>query len=154
MTLDHILHIDAPVDVVWKVTEDVDRWPDWTPTVEAARRLDQGAFDVGSTAVLKLPGLPESTWTVTSLTRGERFTWESRVRGIRMVATHEMRPLDASRTESLVRIQMLGPVVVLLWPLLRLVVGRQLPQENTGLQRRSEEIARSGAAGADGPPTT
>lgn len=144
MTLDHQLVIDAPVDLVWKVTEDIDRWPEWTPTVATARRLDPGAFDVGSTAELKLPTLPASTWTVTQLTRGERFTWESRVRATRMVATHEMAPIDADRTESLVRIEMTGPIVTLLWPVFRLMVGRQLAEENRGLKRRCEQIHREG----------
>ena len=58
MTLDHVLQIAAPVEVVWDVTVDVDRWSEWTPTVEAVRRVDEGPFDVGSTAVLKLRWIP------------------------------------------------------------------------------------------------
>ena len=138
MKLTSVLHIDAPTDVVWIVTEDVERWPEWTPTVKSVRRVDQGPFGVGSTALLKLPGLPESTWTVTALTRGEGFTWESRVRGTRMIATHEMKAAGGG-TESVVCIEMSGPVVLLLWPLMRVFGRRLLEQENTGLKGRCEK---------------
>ena len=143
MRLENILRIDAPLDVVWQVTEDVERWPEWTPTVTAARRLDQGPFDVGSTALLTLPRVPESTWTVTSLTRGERFSWETQARGTRMIATHEMTPIDARHTQSLVRIEMIGPIVTLLWPVFRFTGRRLLEQENAGLKRRCEALSRA-----------
>ena len=109
----------------------------------AARRLDQGPFDVGSAALLTLPRVPPSTWTVTALTRNERFSWETHVRGIRMIATHEMAPIDDRQTQSLVRIEMLGPIVTLLWPVFRFAGRRQLEQENAGLKRRCEQLSRA-----------
>lgn len=74
MKLEHVIHIEAPPDVVWSVTADIERWPEWAPTVDAVQRLDQGAFDVGSTALLKQPGLPQATWSVTAFTPKKRFT--------------------------------------------------------------------------------
>ena len=47
MKADHIIRIDAPPSLVWQVTTDIDRWPDWTPTVDEARRLDDGPFTLG-----------------------------------------------------------------------------------------------------------
>ncbi len=58
MKLESIIFIDAPPDVVWGVTEAVAGWPEWTPTVEAVRRIDRGPLDVGSPARLKLPQPP------------------------------------------------------------------------------------------------
>ena len=143
MKLKSVLYIDAPPSVVWTATEDVERWPEWTPTVKSVRRIDQGPFEKGSSARLKLPALPESTWTVTALTPRERFTWESRVVGIRMIATHKMRAADAG-TESVVRIEMTGPVATLLWPVLWRTLRHRLEQENLGLKDRCErEAARA-----------
>ena len=31
MNLENVKHIKAPVEVVWALTEDVERWPDITP---------------------------------------------------------------------------------------------------------------------------
>lgn len=140
MKLESIIFIDAPPDVVWGVTEAVEGWPEWTPTVESVRRIDRGPLDVGSTARLKLPKLPESTWTVTTLIRGARFSWAGRTQGIQMVATHEMEAVG-TRTRSLIRIEMSGLVVSLLWPLMRRSARRQLEQENDGLKRWCESAS-------------
>ena len=50
MKLENVVHIDAPQEVVWAVTEDIERWPEWTPSVESVTRIDHGQFDVGSAA--------------------------------------------------------------------------------------------------------
>ena len=142
MKLESVVHIDAPPNVVWTVTEDIERWPEWTPSVEAVSRIDKGQLDVGSTALLKLPGLPEATWTVTALSRGERFAWESRILGTRMIATHEMSSAKTG-TQSVIRIEMSGLAALLLWPLMRFSARRLLEQENTGLKSQCEKESAS-----------
>lgn len=142
MKLEHVIHIDAPPEVVWDVIVDVEGWPAWTPTIDTAKRLDDGPFDVGSKALLKQPGLTEATWVVTSLTQGERFTWESRIRGIRMIATHEIVAAETG-AQNVLRIEMSGWVAILLGPLIRVSVRRALEQENTGLKKHCEAIANT-----------
>ncbi len=140
MQLEHTIHIDAPPEVVWAVTEDVERWPEWTPTVTSVKRLEQGPFDVGSTALIKQPGQSKAEWCVTELIRSERFTWESRRPGIRIIATHEMTAAETGTRNGL-RIEMSGFLARLLWPLIRVPVRRALEQENTGLKNRCEVAA-------------
>jgi uncharacterized membrane protein len=135
MMLENVTSIDAPQSVVWNVTIDIERWPQWTPTVTSVKRLGQGPFDRGSAALIKQPGLPDAKWIVTSLTPGEQFTWESRVRGIRMIATHELSTREGA-TESALRIRMSGVVARLLWPLICSSVRRSLEQENQGLKAK------------------
>ncbi len=143
MKLTDTIHIHAAPEVVWAVTEDIERWPEWTPSVNTVKRIDHGVLDVGSTAMIKQPGLPEAKWVVTTLTRGEQFTWESRVRGLYMIATHELRATETG-THNMLHVEMSGLVARLLWPLIRLSVRRSLEQENAGLKARCEAVSSSG----------
>ncbi len=142
MTIEETIHIEAPPEVVWAVTEDVERWPEWTPTVTAARRLDGGPFGLGSVARIKQPGQPESDWTVTEYVHGERFTWETRRTGLRMAASHRVRG-EAAGTSNTLRIEASGIVAVVLWPVLRAAIRRALMQENRGLKARCEALSAS-----------
>src|SRR4051812_36929295 len=114
MLLENAILIDAPQSVVWNVTIDIARWPQWMPTVTQVKRLDAGHLNYGSAALIKQPGLPEAKWVVTAIVPGERFTWETRVLGIRMIATHELATKEA-RTQSILRVEMSGIVAILLW---------------------------------------
>ena len=134
--------IDAPKSTVWSVTEDVEGWTQWTPTVQTIKRLDEGAFDVGSKALIKQPGLPEAEWRVTALNPGDGFTWETRVRGIRMVATHEVKS-SGTDTSNVLRIEMFGIIAALLWPFIRGSVRKSLEKENAGLKAKCEALATS-----------
>ncbi len=140
MKVEDIVDIDAPPEIVWAVTEDVERWPEWSPVMESIVRLDSGPFDVGSRARIKQPGLPETEWVVTSLVAGERFTWETRVRGMHIVASHELSPSGAG-TRSLLRVEISGLVAWSVWPLLGPAVRRSLRRENAGLKQRCERLA-------------
>ena len=137
MKLENTKYIGASPSIVWKATEDVERWPQWTASVETVRRLDNGQFDVGSKVRIKQPGLPETEWRVTALTRGDGFTWETRIRGMRVIASHELTPSGAG-TRSVLRIEMLGVVAVLMWPLIRPPLRKSLEKENVGLKTTCE----------------
>jgi len=139
MVIENRKLIAAPRSIVWNVTVDVERWPQWTPTVERVIRLDDGPFEVGSVARIKQPGLPEAEWRVTSLTEGEGFTWEARVRGMRMVASHALTS-SGNETTSMLSIDIRGFVAVLLCPLIRAYVEGTLEQENAGLKRHCEAL--------------
>jgi uncharacterized membrane protein len=145
MTVEKTIHIEAAPEVVWTVTEDVERWPEWTPTVTSVTRVEGGPFGLGSVARIKQPGQPASEWTVTAFARGRRFAWETRRRGLRMTGTHELSP-DRGGTTNVLRVEAKGIVAVLLWPLLRPLVRRALSAENHGLKARCEEIARAASA--------
>ncbi len=139
MKFENVTDINAPPEVVWSVTEDVERWPEWSPTMESIQRLDEGPFDVGSAARIKQPGRPPAEWRVTELKRGERFAWETRVRGMRMIGTHEVIPIETG-TRSRLRIEITGLPVVLFWPLIFLSGRNSLKRENAGLKARCEKL--------------
>ncbi|HEX7745925.1 MAG TPA: SRPBCC family protein [Micromonosporaceae bacterium] len=80
--------IAAPVAAVWKVLLDVERWPDWTPTVTSARWLDPGGMRPGARVRLTQPKLGTAVWTVTDVQPGRSFVWIRRSPGVATLGDH------------------------------------------------------------------
>jgi uncharacterized membrane protein len=91
MHVTHSIEISAPIERVWELTVDVERWPQISPrTMRSVQRLDDGPLRVGSSALVKQPGQRATVWTVTELDAPRRFAWSARVLGTQMTATHEL----------------------------------------------------------------
>ena len=118
MKIARSIKIQAPVDILWRVTIDVNRWPDWSPGFQSIQRLDKGPFKVGSQARIKQPGLPNTVWEVTSLTAAQEFTWGTRVRGMRMIASHEIEDTGEGVNNTLI-LELSGFVARMMWPIIR-----------------------------------
>lgn len=131
------IHIDAPIETVWAVTIDVERWPAWTPTVTSVRLVGEGAFGLGRVARIKQPLQPESEWVVTEFVAGKRFAWQTTRNGLTMVGTHELS-VEGSGTRNSLSVHAEGPVAMLLWPVLRFAMKKALADENAGLKRHCE----------------
>ena len=137
MTLEDTLFIRAPVKDVWRVTMDLERWPEWAPAVRSIRRLDAGAFGLGSRVQIQQPGQPLAVWTVTDFAEGERFSWETAWRGLWMRATHHLAP-EPGGTRNTLRLNASGWTVALSSSVLRFLLRRALIAENGGLKARCE----------------
>ncbi len=107
--------IDAAPQRVWDVLSAVESWPAWTPTVTAARRLDEGPLRVGSRTELRQPRQPSRVWTVTELAPGEFFGWTSGTPGLRLTAGHRLRP-DGDGTVVTLDFAVRGALALLVRP--------------------------------------
>lgn len=143
----HSIDISAPPAVVWRATVDVERWPDWSPAIQSVKRLDDGPFAVGTKALIKQKAMGPTEWTVNDLTQDRRFSWETRKRGLRMVGTHEVIPIGLG-TNSILSLEITGPLGLLLWPVLSLAMTYALSIENRGLKTwcESQSPIRGGVA--------
>src|SRR5688572_1943831 len=67
--------VDAPQEVVFAVLSEIERWPEWTPTVTRVERLgDAGApLALGGRLRIVQPKVPPADWTVTALEPGRGF---------------------------------------------------------------------------------
>jgi uncharacterized protein YndB with AHSA1/START domain len=134
--------IDAPPEKVFAVLCDVERWPEWTPTMTRVQRLDQGPFAVGSSAQIQQPKLRPSVWKVTEL-EPQNFTWVARAPGLRMKAGHAVERLGlGSRVELSFEISgFLGPLAYRLYGGL---IEEYVTTESRKLKQRVESAATQG----------
>lgn len=131
--------IDAPVERVWQVLTDIDRWPEWTDSVTSARRLDSGDLRPGSRAELVQPRIPKGVWTVTVVEPELAFTWEQTGPGVRTTARHRLEPLPGGSTRVHLAVEQAGWLGATVGRLYRRLTDRYLAMESAGLKARSED---------------
>jgi uncharacterized membrane protein len=100
---------------VWSVLTDVERWPEWTASVEHLTILGDGPLAEGTKVRMKQPRLPSMVWEVTELRQQECFTWESNRGGVATSTDHLLAPGDDAVTVTL-RVRQSGPFAVLTVP--------------------------------------
>jgi uncharacterized membrane protein len=128
-------HIDAPTQPVWEVLFDVARWPEWTPTIDSVKRLDDGPFRGGSRAEVRQPKLPKAVWEVTEVVDGRSFTWEAKGPGMRTIARHEVVP-DGDGSEVRLSIEQTGPMGAVAGWVWRGLTQRYIELEAESLDKR------------------
>jgi uncharacterized membrane protein len=131
--------IDAPIEVVWAVFTDVERWPTWTRSVTSVELID-GPMRLGARARIRQPQLPTVVWTVTDWDPGRSWTWTATGPGARTQALHV---LTASGTATIAEQSIIpsGPIGRLLALMWRSLTRRYLAMEAAGLKQRCEEVA-------------
>jgi carbon monoxide dehydrogenase subunit G len=143
MHVEHTIEIDAPVEVVWQVTEAIEAWPNWTPTITSIRKETAGPIRIGSVARVKQPGQAESKWIVTEIVPERRFAWQMKTRMLQMTAVHDLEP-TVDGTRCVLRIDASGVLATVLGPLMAGALRRALASENAGLKRHCEALAAPG----------
>jgi uncharacterized membrane protein len=131
------IDIQAPPERVWTVWSDIERWPEWTPTMVSIERLDRGPFSPGSRARIRQPKMPAFVWTVTKVDDDRGFTWTTRSPGVLVTAHHTIEPLHHG-SRATMSIEYDGPFGGLVAWLTRELNHRYLRLEAEGLKRRSE----------------
>lgn len=117
--------IEAPADLVWSVTCDIERWPTWMPTVQSVTALTPGAMAPGSRYLLKQPLQAAAAWEVTRYDPMQVFEWERREHGqLLFVGTHEVEE-HRGNTKVHVALQAFGVVNTILRPVFATVIATE-----------------------------
>ena len=132
------IDVEAPVQQVWDVLRDVERWPEWASTVTSVRRLDDGPLAVGSKARIEQPRIPPTEYVVTELEPGRPFTWVATGPGVRTTARHLLEERGAGSTRVTLAVEQAGPVGVVMGRFYRRLTDRYLTAEAEGIKARSE----------------
>jgi len=139
MTFFHIeAEINASAELVWATIRDVERWPEWTPTVTSVRLRTPSPLAVGSRVLIRQPKLPPALWRVVELDDSLRgFTWVNSAPGVRVIARHLVVPFgERSRVSLSLRFE--GLFAKILGFATRKLNNRYLAMEAQGLKSRVE----------------
>lgn len=134
------IDIAQPVDRVWAVMADVDRWHEWTPSIKGVRRLDGQPLAMDSRVEIRQPGFPAARWTVSDLVAGERFSWVSVAPGLRVTGHHAVMPIPGGSRATL-GIEIEGLCGGIWARLTRAITERYIGYESQGLKARAEDQA-------------
>lgn len=133
--------ISASAERVWAALADVERWPEWTPSVEHVEILGDGPFGEGSTVRIKQPRLPSMVWEVAAFAEGRSFTWSTNPGGITTVAEHALSPEVAGIVTVTLDVRQTGPLALLAAPF-AVLTRRFIDMEALGLKHRCEASDR------------
>jgi hypothetical protein len=132
------VEITAPAARVWAVLVDVERWPEWTPTVLDAKRLDAGPFAVGSRTRVLQPKLRPAVWQVTELDEARGlFTWVARNPGVLVTARHLIEA-SGNTSRATLSIEFSGWLGPLIARLVRKLNAQYVTTEAQSLKKRCE----------------
>lgn len=85
--------IAVPADAAWALLVDVERWPEWGPTVTDAG-LDSERLQLGTTGWVRTLVAVRVPFEITSFDEGEQWGW--RVAGV-PATDHRVRPVSDDR---------------------------------------------------------
>ena len=145
MITEDSIEIDAPAQLVWQIFSDVERWPEWTPSVTSLVARDGTGLAVGKRFAIKQPGMSKLVWKVTEIDSGESWTWTQRSLGVLVTARHWVIPQPDGRTLVRQQLDQRGVLGALIGRLMIKKTRRFLEQEAQGLKARSEQL--SGTSG-------
>ncbi|MBL7490903.1 SRPBCC family protein [Frankia sp. AgB1.9] len=144
------VRIAAAADQVWAVLREVERWPEWTPTVSRVDRVESapeyvpgadgpaGELTKGDVVSIRQPRMPTLSWTVLDWSPGSFFSWSASSGGVTTVAEHRIDRTDDLGVTVTLSVRQSG----LLAPVIGLLTGRQtrryVDTEAQGLKHRCE----------------
>jgi carbon monoxide dehydrogenase subunit G len=136
------VQIGAPPAAVWAVIADVERWPEWTPSILSVARKEPGPLGLASTASVRSKGFRESALRVTEFSPGCSFTWVgSGGPGLRVVLAHAVEPIGGGSRVTLT-VSAAGPSAPLVGWLVARMSKRNVDTEAESLKQRVEQLAR------------
>src|SRR4051812_48074941 len=141
--------IEAPIEIVWSIFTDVERWPTWASSFSSIELID-GPMGPGAKARIRQPGLPTVVWEVTKWEPGRSWSWAARSPGARTEASHVLTRSGENTVaeQSIVSSGPLGRLAAFVW---RSLTRRYLAIEAAGLKQRSEQAAAASRAAVGAP---
>ncbi len=132
------IQIDAPPEAVWTVLTDVERWPEWTASMQHVGFVEGAGLKRGAKVRIKQPRLPVTEWEVIEVEPNRFFTWQARTGGMTSVGDHRLSMTSPDRTTAELSIRQTGPLAPIIGLFTAGLVRRYVHLEADGLKCRSE----------------
>ena len=133
----------ASPEAVWGILEDVESWPQWTPTVLKVKPLDDGGLRAGAKYEVTQPKLRPAVYEVTDCIPTRAFTWVQKMPGAALVADHRIIP-SGSSTEVELSFWSEGLLGNLIGKFFSKMICEYVATEAKSLKSRCEVIAADG----------
>lgn len=133
-----VIDIAATPADVWAVMREVDRWPEWTTSIERVERLDRGPLGVGSRVRVKQPKLAPALFEIISWTPDQGFDWVAKTPGVTALAQHLIEPGDGGARVTL-SVEFSGMLARLVGWWFGRLTRRYIQMEADGLKSRVEQ---------------
>lgn len=143
--------IEAPIATVWRILTDVERMPEWTPSMTSVRIVDGdgggngpeghggSGLVLGTRVEIRQPRMPAMTWTVDDLIPLQHFRWTARSAGVITHGYHWLSPgSNDQQVEARFEIRQTGPLAKLIGALTMRRTARYVDLEMQGLKQASE----------------
>lgn len=141
MNIVHSIEVDAPSQLVWDVTKNIESWPAWAPNITSLKKVDPEPFSVGSEVLIKQLMQSEAKWEVTSFNEGMEFSWKTSKPGLNMVATHKVSQMEGHTLNTLT-LEASGYIISVFGFLLKPLFRKALSDENNGLKVYCEQLLK------------
>lgn len=135
-----LFDVAAPIERVWDVMSDVERWHEWTASITRVTLSVPGPIAPGVVGTVKQPKFPPAKWLVTEVVPGRHFIWVTATPGIKCTAFHGVEPTPAGTRVTLSLTYEGALTAPLLWAT-RGITDHYLDLEMAGLKARSERSA-------------
>jgi uncharacterized protein YndB with AHSA1/START domain len=130
--------IDAPLERVWSVLTDVERWPEWTASMRSVTYAYGAKVAVGSKVRIEQPKLPAMVWEVTQVEARRSFSWMAKSGGITTLAVHRVSPGPRDGIVVSLGLRQRGPLAGLVGILTARLTRQYVQMEAQGLKQRCE----------------
>lgn len=117
---------------------EVERWHEWTPSIQRIVKLDSGPLHIGSRARVYQPKLLPAVWQVSEIDAGRSFVWVSRAPGALVTGRHRVDSLDNGSSRVTLSVDYSGPIGRIVGRVFGNLTERYIAMEANGLKHRCE----------------
>lgn len=136
-------HTEASPEIIWQILEDVENWPQWTPTVLKVKPLGNVGLKLGAKYEVTQPKLRPAVYEVTEFIPARAFTWAQKMPGAALIGDHRIIP-HGSSTEVELSFRSEGWLGNLIGKFFSKMISEYVATEAKSLKRHCEAIAVDG----------